>query len=426
MSEEVFKLPDVGEGLTEAELLQWFVAVGDSITVNQVICEIETAKAVVELPSPFQGVVSELLVEAGQTANVGAPIIRVTTDREPTPDDEKKKPARQAVLVGYGVKESGEAVRRKRTPSGQSTPAVGSVLLQRHDGPVLAKPPVRRLAKDLGVDLRSVRPSGPEGLISRTDVEQAARGDNGAASSRSLSSPPFSSYDAEREERIPVKGVLKHMADAMVSSAFTAPHVTEWVDVDVSGMMSAIQRLRSDSEYESLRVSPLLFVVAAVRAAIAEFPRINSSWDESAQEVVVRKYANIGIATATPRGLLVPVLHDVAKLSLPDIARRLDELVESARAGKISPEAMAHGSFSITNVGVFGVDGGTPIIPPGQGAILAIGQIRDRPWVVDNEIVIRPICELTLSFDHRMIDGELGSKVLARIADHLRDPSAML
>jgi len=371
-------------------------------------------------------VVQELLVAEGQTVNVGTPIITIAPAGDgPSYYGEKVKTEgkRNPVLVGYGVRE-GEPTRRRRV----NAPAAPTAVVPRHDGPVLhasvlAKPLVRKLARELGIDLRNVRPTGPNGTISRIDVQQATRGN--ASAPGGVVAPAFVSYDAAREERIPVKGVLKQMAQAMVTSAYTAPHVTEWVDVEVSATMAAVERMRSDSAFEGTRPSPMLLAVAAMRMAIAEFPRINVSWDDAAQEVVVRNYANIGIAAATPRGLLVPVIHDADTKSLPELARALTELINVAREGKTAPEAMMHGTMTITNVGVFGVDGGTPIIPPGQGAILALGQVRERPWVADGQVVARPVCELTLSFDHRMIDGELGSKVLARIASLLNDPAPL-
>lgn len=424
MGQQTFRLPDVGEGLTEAEILQWFVKPGDAVSINQVICEIETAKAAVELPSPFAGVVKELLVPAGQTVDVGTPIFTVTTegDDAPVADAPKEEGSKRSpVLVGYGVKENETTTRRRRATSTSAGPAMTAVR-QLHDGPVYAKPPVRKYAKNLGVDLRVCRPTGPNGSISRADVDQAARG----ATSSGPAALAFVSYDATREERVPVKGVLKQMAQAMVQSAFTAPHVTEWVDVDVSATLAAVEKLKANPAFAGTRVSPLLLVIAALKQAVQEFPKVNCSWDEAAQEVVLKQYVNIGIAAATPRGLIVPVIHDSEQKSLVELAQSLTSLIETAREGKTTPEAMMHPSISITNVGVFGVDGGTPILPPGTGAILAFGQIRQRPWVVEDRIEARPVCELTLSFDHRMIDGELGSKVLARVAALLNDPAELV
>lgn len=424
MPEQQFRLPDVGEGLTEAEVLRWYVKPGDEIALNQMICEIETAKAAVELPSPYAGKVTALLVGAGETVAVGTPIISiesgVDTGGASVSPEAKTSPAsegRTSVLVGYGVKEVTEAPRRLRRAV---TPDDGgvSVIVERHDGPVVAKPPVRKLARDLGVDLRRVRTTG--GQVSRGDVLAAA------GSAPGIEAPEATSYDATREERLPIKGVIREMAKAMTTSAFTAPHVTVWLKVDVTKTLKLVRRLREEPRFDGVRVSPLLMVAAALIKAINEFPQINATWDEAHQEIIVRGYVNLGIAAATPRGLLVPVIHEADSMSLPELGRALMALVDTAREGRTLPEQMKHGTVSITNIGVLGVDGGTPILPPGQAAILAVGQIVDTPWVHKGKIKIRPVCELTLSFDHRMIDGEMGSRFISRIGRLLNDPSEIL
>jgi len=228
------------------------------------------------------------------------------------------------------------------------------------------------------------------------------------------------------EERIPVRGVRKHMAAAMVSSAFTAPHVTEFLQVDVTDTMAAVRRVRDLPEYAEVRVSPLLFVARALLTAVRRHPMVNSSWDDGAQEIVVKHYVNLGIAVAAERGLLVPNVKNAGELSLPELARSLQALAETARAGKATPADLAGGTITITNVGVFGVDGGTPILTPGEAAILAFGQVRDAPWVVDGQLAVRSVCTLSLSFDHRIIDGELGSALLRDVGAMLEDPVRML
>ncbi len=228
------------------------------------------------------------------------------------------------------------------------------------------------------------------------------------------------------EERIPVRGVRKHMAAAMVSSAFTAPHVTEFLQVDVTETMAAVRRVRDLPEYAEVRVSPLLFVARALLTAVRRHPMVNSSWDEGAQEIVVKHYVNLGIAVAAERGLLVPNVKNAGELSLPELARGLQALAETARAGKATPADLAGGTITITNVGVFGVDGGTPILTPGEAAILAFGQVKDAPWVVDGQLAVRSVCTLSLSFDHRIIDGQLGSAVLSDVGSMLEDPVRML
>jgi 2-oxoisovalerate dehydrogenase E2 component (dihydrolipoyl transacylase) len=456
-----FKLPDVGEGLTEADIVAWHVKPGDQVEVNQIIVEIETAKAVVELPSPWDGTVARLLVQEGQTVDVGTPIIAVDVSGAPaapgtadyaeravvppavttiSPPADEAPPERQAVLVGYGVKTASTA-RRARKPAQPAEQAPAAAAAEQAPAAavaepapavrVLAKPPVRRLAKDLGINLAELTGSGPEGTVTRDDVQRAARGTTGRSGSEvaengartaSLAAVP----SPAGEERIPVRGVRKHMAAAMVSSAFTAPHVTEFLQVDVTETMAAVRRVRDLPEYAEVRVSPLLFVARALLTAVRRHPMANSSWDEAAQEIVVKHYVNLGIAVAAERGLLVPNVKNAGELSLPELARGLQALAETARAGQATPADLAGGTITITNVGVFGVDGGTPILTPGEAAILAFGQVKDAPWVVDGQLAVRSVCTLSLSFDHRIIDGQLGSAVLSDVGSMLEDPVRML
>jgi len=454
-----FKLPDVGEGLTEAEIVRWHVKPGDQVRLNQTIVEIETAKAVVELPCPFEGVVTALMAEEGQSVDVGTPIIAVddgAAEAEPsraTPveDTVPKPPAegavepgvhggpapkqeRQPVLVGYGVKTGATKRRPRRAPApppGGHGPGRGAVPVQapppaaQVPAPApaprtavrvvtLAKPPVRKLAKDLGVDLTTVKGTGPGGTITRDDVH--------AAASAPAAAPRVSAAPGAREERVPIKGVRRATAQAMVASAFTAPHVTEFLQVDVTRTVEAVRALRELPDYAEAKVSPLLLVAKALLVAVRRHPMINSSWDEAAGEIVIKHYVNLGIAVATPRGLLVPNIKDAHALTLPELARALTALTETARAGRTQPADMSGGTITITNVGVFGVDVGTPILNPGEAAILAVGQIRDMPWVVDGQVVPRKVCTLALSFDHRIIDGELGSLFLRDVGAMLEDP----
>jgi 2-oxoisovalerate dehydrogenase E2 component (dihydrolipoyl transacylase) len=446
-----FKLPDVGEGLTEADIIKWHVRPGDVVEVNQTILEIETAKAVVELPCPFEGTVTELLVEEGTTVDVGVPIITVDVGGDlPTgadvvttpPAESAQEPGmagsiapkvdptapqqqkRVPVLVGYGVKPGSTTRRPRRAPTDSEprsgprrAPVAAAEPEPRSAGArvsVLAKPPVRKLAKDLGVDLATITGTGPQGSITREDIQQAA-------------TPPAPvRMVAAREERIAVRGVRKHTAAAMVQSAFTAPHVTEWLQIDVTETMNAVRRLRDLPDFEGLKVSPLLLVAKAFLLAARRHPMINAIWDDATQEIVVKHYVNLGIAAATERGLIVPKIKDAQDLSLPDLARALADLTATARAGKSSPQDLSDGTMTITNVGVFGVDAGTPILTPGESAILAVGQIRDMPWVHEGEIKIRKVTTLALSFDHRVVDGELGSMVLRDVGAMLEDPMRML
>ncbi|TCN37184.1 pyruvate dehydrogenase E2 component (dihydrolipoamide acetyltransferase) [Kribbella orskensis] len=504
MGIQQFRLPDVGEGLVEAEIVSWKVKAGDTVKLNDTIVEIETAKSLVELPVPFAGVVTELLVPEGETVPVGTPIISVQTGEAapgdlappvgegtvnedmipviPDSDGEEIEAGkiggaapggRTAVLVGYGPKTT-EAKRRPRKGAGTPAPAeaapaqsppaqpaegapanapgatgaapahapaaAGAAQFAREalvaEGNeaggsvhVLAKPPVRKLAKDLGIDLASVTATGPGGIITRADVEGHAAGAAGsapAAAPAAVAAPVAAPVAGQLETRIPVKGVQKVMAQAMVNSAFTAPHVTEWITVDVSATMELVERLKSDKAFRDLRVSPLLIVAKAVTLAARRTPIINAAWDEAAQEIVLKHSVNLGIAAATPRGLIVPNIKGADAMTLPELCAALNDLVAVAREGKTQPADQAGGSFTITNVGVFGVDAGTPIINPGEAAILAFGAVRKQPWVVDDEIVPRWITTLALSFDHRLIDGEKGSTFLADVAAILEDPARAL
>ncbi|MFI1014617.1 dihydrolipoamide acetyltransferase family protein [Streptomyces sp. NPDC020965] len=502
-----FKMPDVGEGLTEAEILKWYVKPGDTVTDGQVVCEVETAKAAVELPIPYDGVVHELRFAEGTTVDVGQVIISVdvepgapavaeptadapvtadagadaTTgtavdaDTDPDTDVEGKPKGRQPVLVGYGVAESSSKRRPRKAAQvpGQTAPAqpaqpapaatggtggagatggagtparpvsepAAAALqaeLNGHGSPAarpLAKPPVRKLAKDLGVDLAAVTPTGPAGVITREDVHAAVTPEPSATepvtaepAAAPAPSVPASTATATaaRETRIPVKGVRKATAAAMVGSAFTAPHVTEFITTDVTRTMKLVEELKSDKEMAGLRVNPLLLIIKALLVAIKRNPEINSSWDDANQEIVQKHYVNLGIAAATPRGLIVPNIKDAHGLTLPELARALGELVTTAREGKTTPAAMQGGTVTLTNVGVFGVDSGTPILNPGESAILAVGAIKLQPWVHKGKVKPRRVTTLALSFDHRVVDGELGSKVLADVAAILENPKRLI
>lgn len=444
-----FPLPDTAEGLTEADILTWHVKPGDTVKVNQIIVEIETAKAAVELPCPWAGVVTELLAEPGQTVEVGVPIITIDTDpggaAAPAPAPapvaaeangassgkigEEMPGGRIATLVGYGPK-SGAAKRRARkdsapaaavvappAPVAAPAPVVVAAPVQAPGGYVpLAKPPVRKLAKDLGVDLHALAGSGPGGVITREDVESAV--------AAPVATAPVQSYvdNGSRERRVPIKGVRKATAQAMVDSAFTAPHVTEFLTVDVTPMMELRARLKNAPEFRGVKLTPLAFCAKAVILAARRTPDVNATWDAAANEIVYKDYVHLGIAAATPRGLVVPKVRDADRMSLKELAVALDELATVAREGKTSPADMMNGTITITNVGVFGVDTGTPILNPGESAILALGAIRDMPWVVDGEIKIRKICQLALSFDHRVVDGQQGSQFLADVGALLAEP----
>ncbi|MFI2607934.1 dihydrolipoamide acetyltransferase family protein [Kitasatospora sp. NPDC018619] len=460
-----FKMPDVGEGLTEAEILSWYVKPGDTVTDGQVVCEVETAKAAVELPIPFNGVVERLHFPEGATVDVGTVIISVAVagaagaeaPATPAPAEAaapaaaaEAEPERREVLVGYGPRTGAAQRRARRTtttkvaatrpapaaapeapaaaaPAPAPTPAVEAAGGERP----LAKPPVRKLAKDLGVDLRAVTPTGRDGVITREDVHAhaAAQAAPAAPAVETAAEPAVlpAPVSAAGDVRVPVKGVRKATAQAMVASAFTAPHVTEFVQVDVTRTMKFVRRLKESGELgRDVRVSPLLIVAKALVTAIKRHPEINAQWDEAAQEIVLKGQVNLGIAAATPRGLIVPNIKDAGSKTLAGLAASLGELVETARQGKTPPADMQGGTITITNVGVFGVDTGTPILNPGEAAILAFGAVRELPWVHKGKVVPRQVTTLALSFDHRLVDGELGSKVLADVAALLERPKRLI
>jgi 2-oxoisovalerate dehydrogenase E2 component (dihydrolipoyl transacylase) len=489
-----FNLPDPGEGLVEAEIVTWKVKVGDTVKINDVIVEIETAKSLVELPVPYAGTVTELLVAEGETVAVGSPIIAVDdglggeaapavaspvasagTAPAAAGDSEEIEAGkiggaapggRVAVLVGYGPRMT-EAKRRPRKgqaapaatiaqvnqafapeptalepdvsesdvpePAASKTVAAQPVsVLPAIGGRALAKPPVRKLAKDLGLDLSQVHGSGKGGIVTRADLESYAAEDHfaesgaGSGAGAAAYKAPVFATSGEREVRVPIKGVLKVMAQAMVGSAFTAPHVTEFVTVDVTRTMKLVDRLRDQREFRDVKVSPLLVVAKALIIASRRNPGINATWDEAAQEIVVKNYVNLGIAAATPRGLMVPNIKDADQMSLRQLADAMANLVSTAREGRTQPAEMSGGSITITNVGVFGVDTGTPIINPGEAAILCFGVVRQMPWVVKGKIKVRWVTQLGVSFDHRMVDGELGSRFLADVAAIFHDPGQAL
>ena len=399
-----FALPDLGEGLTESEIVEWHVAVGDRVTLNQPLAEVETAKAIVQLPSPFEGVIGALYAEPGTTVRVGSPLVGFEPEPEaaaepaeaaPEPT-ESRAPERNPVLVGYGAPvDSGERPQRKRR--------VEQPVFVPARGAALSTPPVRKLAHDLGVDLSVLHGSGEGGAVTREDVVAAGTG----ATTTGV-------------RRIPVRGVRKATAAAMVSSAFTAPHVTEFLTVDVTRSTELVARLRDAGE----RASLLAVVAKALCLAVRRNPTLNSRWEET--EIVEFDAVHLGIAVATPRGLMVPVIRDAHALALGDLTDAVAALAATARAGETTPAALTGGTISITNVGVFGVDAGTPILNPGEAAILAMGAVRRLPWEFEGGIALREVMTLSLSFDHRLVDGEQAARFLTDIGRVLVDPATVL
>jgi 2-oxoisovalerate dehydrogenase E2 component (dihydrolipoyl transacylase) len=420
-----FLLPDLGEGLTEAEVVAWHVAPGDTVALNEVLVEVETEKAVVELPSPFAGTVVELFASSGDAVEVGAPLISIeTADSAAAPDVAPAPTAEKvSVLVGYGPSEPAPSRRRRRgsghtrhdrpeqpsvtpLPSQPTTPgATGSR--------PLAAPPVRFMARQQGVDLTEVTGHGPGGIVTREDL----------AAHLATSTPP---RQGERETRSPVRGVQKHMADAMVRSATTAPQACVFLTVDVTPTSELLGRLRANERLEGVKLTMLTVAARAVVLALRDHPALNSSWDDVTKEIVTKHYVNLGIAVAGPRGLVVPNVKDAHDLGFRDLATALETLTERARSARSTPAELSGGTITITNVGVFGVDAGVPLLNPGEAAILALGAVQRRPWEHDGEVALRDVVTLSLAFDHRLVDGEGASRFLRAVGGTLADPTNLI
>lgn len=445
----LFNLPDVGEGLTEAEIVSWKVKPGDVVAVNDVIVEIETAKSIVELPSPYAGPVAELMVAEGDTVAVGTPIIAIGTGAGapaavPAPAAAGPVAGELKPLVGSGPK--ADAVKRRprtgsaaavvRPPDAAPAPAAAqaparvpasNVNAAGAANRVLAKPPVRKAAKDLGINLADVSPTGLRGEVTKKDLrsyqDQRTAEQDGAATFWAPDAGSGLAGDP-RVERIKVKGVRKATAKAMVESAFSAPHVSIFVDVDASRTMEFVKRLKASRDFEGIKVSPLLILSKAVIWAAARNPSVNATW--TGEEIIIKHFMNLGIAAATPRGLMVPNIKDAQKLSLRELAIALNSLATTARAGKTQPADMQGGSLTITNIGALGIDTGTPIINPGEVAIVAFGTIKQKPWVLDGEVIPRWITTLGGSFDHRVVDGDLSARFMADVAAIMEEPALLL
>jgi len=457
-----FLLPDLGEGLTEAEIVQWLVAEGDTVTLNQTLAEVETAKAIVELPSPHAGVITSLHAAAGDVVLVGAPLVGFEIEGQDAPAPEAPVAAAAVEegsgpnLVGYGAApSSGRPQRRARRAAAGSVAATTTVatdvdvrVAAPHDDIAVAPappvrgerprstPPVRAYAKGLGVDLVLVAAELGDRVITRADVDAyrervVHRGEGltaGTAATPAAAPAPARAAAGERATtRIPVRGVRKHTAEAMVQSAFTAPHVTTFYTVDVTATSELIASLRATAKPETPRIGVLTVVAKAVCLALASFPGLNSRWDGDAGEIVQQHFVDLGIAAATERGLIVPIIRDAERMPLGELAAAIAELTRTARSGKTPPSDLTGGTFSLTNIGVFGIDAGTPILPPGQTGILALGAVRRLPWEYKGEIALRDIMTLSLSFDHRIVDGAEGAQFLKAVADVLQEPGrAML
>lgn len=468
MSQKIFNLPDLGEGLTESDITAWRVSVGDVVEVNQVLADVETAKAVVELSSPYAGTIAALHAEEGDTVDVGAPVVTFDLggeaggDDAPAAEESGSGDGRVPTLVGYGAAaDKGRPARRARRGGGQAAPAPAPAAPAPQEPAAEAAPapqepaasetpttagsgerprstpPVRLFARQNGIDLETVTGTGAHGVITRADVEAALAGGSADAGSAAPAPADAAAVAAgagalrtlggrEREVSVPVKGVRKATAAAMVNSAFTAPHVTEFLQVDVTETMELLAELKASREFRDVKLTPMTLAARACVLCMERTPDVNARWDEAAGAIVQQNFVNLGFAAATPRGLMVPNVKDAQAMDLRQLADAIRDLTGKAREGKLAPAELSGGTFTLTNVGVFGVDAGTPIINPGEGAILAVGQVRKMPWEHRGEIALRDVMTLSLSFDHRFVDGEQGSRFLADVGAMLRRPGMTL
>nr|WP_198047505.1 dihydrolipoamide acetyltransferase family protein [Kutzneria sp. 744] len=389
--EQLFRLPDLGEGLTEAEVLGWKVAVGDTVHVDQVVIEVETAKAAVEVPVPFEGTVLKLFAEAGAVVSVGEPLIAVGSAAEASESGSGN------VLIGYGTKDAPSTRRRRAKVATVAKPVEPAVA----QAPKVISPLVRKLARDNGIDIASITPSGPDAIVLRSDVEAAI-------------AKPGPAVDGER---IPLKGMRRAIADKLSRSRREIPDATTWVDVDATELMAA---------RKVIGVGVLALMARICVAGLARYPELNSTVDTERQEIVRLRSVNLGFAVQSDRGLVVPVVRGADRLTTVELAAELTRLTELARAGSLAVEDMTGGTFTLNNYGVFGVDGSTPIINHPEAGLLGVGRIVDKPWVVDGQLAVRKVTQLSFTFDHRVCDGGVAGGFLRHVADCVENPLTLL
>lgn len=438
-----FALPDLGEGLTEAEILSWQVSVGEVITVDQPVAEVETAKASVEVPCPFAGTVTELHGSVGDVVAVGAPLVTIAQTAVPEAREGSapvsgngaagEDTGSGAVLVGYGTSTGERAAHRRSRGTGGppvSTATGGPPPTSQESSPGgertrVVSPLVRRMAREHGIDVASVHGTGEDGLVLRRDVEGLVEAQKRAhAPSSPASAQPEAGADAPGTHRIPLRGTHRAMADRMTRSRREIPEATVWVDADATGLVELRRELN-----EAAPDRPVSIVALVARFALlglARFPELNSHFDAERGEVVRFDQVHLGCAAQTPRGLVVPVVRDAHRSTARELSARLSQTSEAARAGTLGPEAMLGGTFTVNNYGVFGVDGSAAIINHPEAAILGMGRIVRRPWIAGDEVVARPVTELTLTFDHRVCDGGVAGGFLRFVADCVERPQLLI
>ncbi|WP_243714260.1 dihydrolipoamide acetyltransferase family protein [Actinomadura bangladeshensis] len=433
MSPTVFKLPDLGEGLTEAEILEWKVSVGDTVTVDQIIVEVETAKAAVDVPIPVAGTVTELYAKAGTVVDVGSPLIAVTARSHATAGAEnaaaeqyreEERAGSGNVLVGYGTSANRRSRRRAAKPAPEPA-AAPAATASRHGVPRVISPVVRRLAKDNGIDVAALAPTGPGGVILRRDVEEAIAQ---AAPATSPTSTGLTTTGPAGEEagvvRVPLKGVRRTMADKLSRSRREIPDATTWVDVDATRLVKLKNKIaHADPE---ARVGMLALLAAVCVTGLRRFPELNAYVDTERQEIVRLPHVHLGFAAQTDRGLVVPVVRDAHAMTPAELAAALRERTEAAREGRLSPSDLTGGTFTLNNYGVFGVDGSTPIINHPEAAMLGVGRITDKPWAHKGKVRLRKVTQLSFTFDHRVCDGGVAGGFLRFVADCVERPEVLV
>ena len=409
MADQTFRLPDLGEGLTDAQLVTWRVKEGGHVEVNEPLCDVETAKAVVVIPSPWAGTIQKLHARPGESVAVGSALVTIAAHGAPAAVEPRPAESIEAVpstLVGYGAGAGPQAGSRRRARVAPSAQQAG--------GDVRAAPFVRQLAKEKGVDLARLTGSGPDGRITRADVEAAASG-------ATAPTPAAATTSTDGERRISVVGIRKAIARQMVRSVSTIPQFTEFAIFDATALMATRERQKASGQ----SMTPLPYFIRAMTKAVRAFPMMNSSWDESRDEIIVKEPINVGIAVNTSQGLLVPVLRGADQLDLVTIAAQSARLIEGARAGTLKPGEMTGGTITVTNVGASGpVETGTPIISPPECCVVALGAIKPRPMVVDGQVVARPGAWISISVDHRIVDGALATEFLSKLVAELETISA--
>ncbi|MER7580086.1 dihydrolipoamide acetyltransferase family protein [Kitasatospora sp. NPDC097691] len=417
----VFLLPDLGEGLTEAEVVGWRIAAGDTVEVDQVVVEVETVKAAVEVPVPYAGTVLELHAEVGAVVAVGAPLVSVGAAVPPSAEppatweahgEETPAPSGN-VLVGYGTRPAPTGRRRARRTTGRSGPP------ERSAAPLVISPLVRSLAREHGVDLTRLSPSGPHGVILRRDVERA----RDAERARDVEQTLRPAVDSAPQERIPLRGLRRATAEKLTRSS-AIPTATTWVDVDATGLLQARDTLRAAAPDRPIGLLALLARICV--AGLRRFPELNSTVDLPRGEIVRFPHVNLGFAAQTDRGLVVPVVRDAQLRTTAELAAELVRLTALARTGSLPPGELTGGTFTLNNYGVFGVDGSTPLVNHPEAAILGVGRVVDKPWVADGELTVRKVTQLSLTFDHRVCDGAVAGGFLRYVADCVERPTLLL